>query len=149
MQLNFLFSFFIRPIELVFEFIFSSVYKLTGNVGLYVMSIGIIMNILILPIYIRADKLSLQINEKKKKIQPFVSMINKSFKGDERFMMLQALYREKNYNPASTIISSISILFEIPFFIAGFYLLSNLRIVQGVPFLFIIALAFAFVSRAC
>lgn len=137
MQLNFLFSFFIRPIELVFEFIFSSVYKLTGNVGLSVMSIGIIMNILILPIYMRADKLTLQINEKKKKIQPFVSMINKSFKGDERFMMLQALYREKNYNPASTIISSISILLEIPFFIAGFHLLSGLKIVQGVPFLFI------------
>lgn len=92
MQLNFLFSFFIRPIELVFEFIFSTVYKLSGNVGLSVMSIGLIMNLLILPIYMRADKLSLQVNEKRKKIEPFVAIINKSFKGDERFMMLQALY---------------------------------------------------------
>ncbi len=137
MQLNFLFSFFIRPIELVFEFIFSTVYKLSGNVGLSVMSIGLIMNLLILPIYMRADKLSLQVNEKRKKIEPFVAMINKSFKGDERFMMLQALYREKKYTPASSIISSIPILLEVPFFIAGFHLLSGLRIVQGVPFLFI------------
>lgn len=137
MRLNFLFAFFIRPIELIFEFIFSSVYKLTGNVGLSVISIGIIMNILILPIYMRADKLSLQLNGKKNKIKPYVTMINKAFKGDERFMMLQALYREKHYNPASSILSSISILFEIPFFIAGFHLLSGLKIVQGVPFLFI------------
>ena len=46
MPFNFLFSFFIRPIELVFEFIFSTVFKLTGNVGVSVISIGIIMNIL-------------------------------------------------------------------------------------------------------
>lgn len=137
MPFNLLFSFFIRPIELVFEFIFSSVYKMTGNIGLSIISIGLIMNILILPIYMRADNLSLQVNEKKNKLKPFIARINKAFKGDERFMMLQALYKENHFTPASSIISSIPILLEVPFFIAGFHLLSGLKIVQGVPFLFI------------
>ena len=137
MPFNYLFSFFIRPIELIFEFIFSSVYKLTGNVGVSVISIGIIMNILILPIYMRADSISLKLNAKKKEISPYVSLIKRTFKGDERFMMLQSLYRIEHYSPASNIIGSISILLEIPFFIAGFHLLSGLKIVQGVSFLFI------------
>ena len=137
MPFNLLFSFFIRPIELVFEFIFSTVYKITGNVGFSIISIGLIMNILILPIYMRADTLSLQINEKKNRLKPYIARINKAFKGDERFMMQQALYKENHFTPASSIISSIPILLEVPFFIAGFHLLSGLRIVQGVPFLFI------------
>jgi len=58
MQFNYLYSFFIRPIELILEFIFSSVYKLTGNIGVSIIFVGLIMNILILPIYMRADKIT-------------------------------------------------------------------------------------------
>lgn len=137
MSINLLFSFFIRPIELVLEFIFSSVYKISGNVGLSVVFVGIIMNILILPIYIRADKISFDFNEKRKRMEPWIALINKAFKGDERFMMTQALYRENNYSSLSVLSGSLSILFEVPFFIAGFHLLSGLRIVEGVSFLFI------------
>lgn len=137
MHLNYLFSFFIRPIELILEFIFASVYKMTGNIGVSVIFVGLIMNTLILPIYKRADKLADQESLKKKQMKPFVTKINKAFKGDERFMMLQAFYRENNYSSLSVLSSYLSILFEIPFFIAGFHLLSGLNIVKGVPFLFI------------
>ena len=134
MPFNFLFSFFIRPIELVFEFIFSTVFKLTGNVGVSVISIGIIMNILILPIYVRADKLSLKQNDKKKAIQPYIKKISKAFKGDERFMMLQAYYRENHYHPLYSLRSSLSILIEIPFFIAAYHYLSHCEVLKNVSF---------------
>ena len=137
MLLSYIFSFIIRPIELIFEFIFSSAYKLTGNPGVSVIFVGIIMNILILPIYVKADKISKDQADKEKKMKPFIAMINKAFKGDERFMMLQAFYRQKEYNPLSILLSSLSLLLEIPFFIAGFHLLSGLNIVKGIPFLFV------------
>lgn len=137
MHFNFLFSFFIRPIELILEFIFSSVYKMTGNIGVSVIFVGIIMNILILPIYMRADKITKNNSIKKAHMKPMIARVNNAFKGDERFMMLQALYRENHYNPLSVLLDSLPILFEVPFFIAGFHLLSGLRIVEGVPFLFI------------
>lgn len=137
MHFNFLFSFFIRPIELILEFIFSSVYKMTDNVGVSVIFVGIIMNTLILPIYMMADKITKNQSLKKARMKPLIERVNKAFKGDERFMMLQALYRENHYNPLSVLLDSLPILFEVPFFIAGFHLLSGLKIVQGVPFLFI------------
>ena len=137
MQFNYLYSFFIRPIELILEFIFSSVYKLTGNIGVSIIFVGLIMNILILPIYMRADKITKDNSLKKIRIKKWISKINAAFKGDERFMILQALYRENHYSPLSILLDSLPILFEVPFFIAGFHLLSNLKIVQGVSFLFI------------
>ena len=54
MFFHFLFSLIIKPIELVLEFIFSFAYKMTGNLGISVIFVGILMNILILPIYIKA-----------------------------------------------------------------------------------------------
>ncbi|MBO4636836.1 MAG: YidC/Oxa1 family membrane protein insertase [Clostridiales bacterium] len=137
MFFHFLFSLIIKPIELVLEFIFSFAYKMTGNLGISVIFVGILMNILILPIYIKADKISKMQTEKEKSMKPYKDRINKAFKGDERFMMLQAYYRENSYSPLSILLSSLSLLLEIPFFIAGFHLLSGLKIVSGVPFLFI------------
>ena len=137
MQFNFLFSFFIRPIELILEFIFSSVYKMTDNVGVSVIFVGILMNILILPLYMRADVVQKKEKELEASLKKGIDHIKKTFKGDERLLMLNTYYNQNNYSPIYVLKGSISLLLQIPFFMAGFHLLSNLKITDGVSFLMI------------
>ena len=68
------------------------------------------------------------------KLSPWVKHIKSAFKGDERFMILQTFYRQNNYKPTDALKGSISLLLEIPFFIAAYQFLSHLQIIKGVSF---------------
>ena len=65
---------------------------------------------------------------------PFADHIRKVFKGDERFMMLQTYYRQNHYKPYYALSGSVSLLLEIPFFIAAFRFLSELDLFIGASF---------------
>ena len=54
---SYLFTFFIEPLKLLFEVVFFYAYKFTGNVGVSIVIISLVINILVLPLYKRADKL--------------------------------------------------------------------------------------------
>ena len=49
-------------------------------------------------------------------------------------MMLNAYYRENNYSPLYALNGSISLLLEIPFFIAAYHFLSHLEVLRGASF---------------
>lgn len=60
-----------------------------------------------------------------------------AFTGDERFMMLSEYYRQNNYHPLYVLRSSLSILIEVPFFIAAYHFLSHCDALSGKSFLFL------------
>ena len=59
--------------------------------------------------------------------------IKKTFSGDERMMILQAYYRQNNYKPTDALKGSVSLLLQIPFFMAAYNFLSSLADLQGTP----------------
>ena len=85
---DYLFSLFIEPLKLLFEVIFFYAYKFSGNVGLSIVVISLVINILVLPLYNRADKLEKEQREKKKSMKPWVDRIKASFRGDEKLPRL-------------------------------------------------------------
>ena len=51
-----LYSFFLMPIQLIFELIYSLAYRSMGNdPGLAIIALSLAMNLLVLPLYRRAD----------------------------------------------------------------------------------------------
>ena len=58
--------------------------------------------------------------------------IKKSFTGDERVFMLQIYYRDMKYSPLNTLKSSISLILQIPFFMAAYYFLTELQMLHGI-----------------
>lgn len=113
----------LAPLELIFEVIFSFAFKLTNSEGLSIIILSIVVSTLVLPLYNRAEKIEAEQRAKEKELSQWVEHIKKHFKGDERYMMLDAYYRENNYNPIYQLKSSISILLQIPFFMAAYDLL--------------------------
>ncbi|MBQ6342216.1 MAG: membrane protein insertase YidC [Anaerolineaceae bacterium] len=131
---NAFFKLLIGPLELLFETVFALAYRYIGDPGLAIICMSLIVNLLVLPLYRRADKMQADERKIEDKLQWGIDHIKKTFHGDERFMMLQAFYRENNYKPIYALRGSLALLLEIPFFIAAYKFLSELRILRGSSF---------------
>ena len=131
-----LYQLFLSPLTLIFEAVYSTAFELLRSSGAAIFPLSLVVNLLLLPFYNRADAIQAEERDREKRMAPFVEHIKKTFKGDERFMMLQTFYRENNYKPIYAIRSSIALVLEVPFFIAAYNFLSKLPDLQGAKFLF-------------
>ncbi|MBR1938658.1 MAG: membrane protein insertase YidC [Spirochaetales bacterium] len=131
-----LYNLIIAPIEMIVDWVFIFFYKnfMMGAIGA-VVGVSFVINFLALPIYNIADGLQAAESKKQKSMEKWVRHIKKSFKGDEQFMMLSEYYRQNDYHPLYVLRSSLSILIEIPFFIAAFHYLSHNSLLSGSGFL--------------
>ena len=135
--LDCLFYLFVQPLKLLFEVVFMFANKITDNAGLSIIILSLAFNFLVLPLYKRADELQAEERDIQAKMAYRIKRTKQTFKGDERFLMLQEYYRINNYKPIYALKSSASLLLQIPFFIAAYNLLSGMKLLQGTPFLFI------------
>ncbi|MCH5343370.1 MAG: YidC/Oxa1 family membrane protein insertase [Acetatifactor sp.] len=122
----------IGPLKLVFEIIFESAYRIVGHPGLAIIFLSLTMNILVLPLYRRADAMQEEARDREAKLHDGVAHIKSVFSGDERMMILRTYYRQNDYKHTDTLNGSVSLLLEIPFFFAAYQFLSKLEIMQGV-----------------
>lgn len=131
---NILFNLLIYPIVYILELIFSLVYQMIGSAGYSVIAVSIIVSIMVLPMYIRSDAMQEKERDEQNRLSHWVKHIRRTFKGDERFMILQEYYRQNHYHPLYVLRGSLSMLLEVPFFIAAYYFLSHLALLQGTSF---------------
>lgn len=122
----------IGPLKLVFETIFSIANRVMGHPGIAIIALSLIMNILVLPLYRQADAMQEKARDTDAKLRDGVAHIKKAFSGDERMMILQTYYRQNHYRPTDALSGSISLLLEIPFFMAAYQFLAHAEILNGV-----------------
>lgn len=123
-----------RPLQLVFEMIYMMANRVIENPGLSIIVLSLVMNFLVLPLYKRADAMQEEERDMEIKLRDGVTHIKKTFKGDERMMMLQTYYRQNDYKPTYVLKGAVSLFLEIPFFIAAYRFLSELQLLEGVSF---------------
>jgi len=119
------------PLQIIFEVIYYMAFRLIGNPGISVIALSLIVNLLVLPLYNRADAIQEAERDIELKLSKGVEHIKKTFKGDEQLMILQTYYRQNGYSPLDSIKGSISLFLEIPFFVAAYQFLSHLEILNG------------------
>ena len=78
----------IGPLKLVFETIFSIANRIMGHPGLAIIALSLVMNILVLPLYRRADAMQEESRDTEARLHKGVAHIKKAFSGDERMMIL-------------------------------------------------------------
>ena len=122
----------IGPIETIVEWAFLFITDKISFIGILgaIAGVSIVINFLVLPLYNVADAIKDKERLLQRKLQKQSERIKKAFKGDERFMMMQTMYRQNHYHPFYSLRSSLSILIEIPFFIAAYHYLSHNDILQ-------------------
>ena len=129
-----LYTFIFSPLGLMFEVIYYFFFHFLANPGLAIIALSLVVNLLVLPLYNRADMMQEAERDMEAKLSRGVSHIKKTFKGDEQLMMLREYYRQNHYSPTDIIKGSVSLFLEIPFFVAAYQFLSHLEILHGVSF---------------
>jgi len=123
------------PLQLIFEEIYYIIgYKLTRDPGMAIVALSLTVNLLVLPLYNRADAMQEKQRLIEEKLRRGVEHIKRTFKGDEQLMMLQTYYRQNGYSPLDALKGSVSLFLEIPFFVAAYQFLSHLSLLQGATF---------------
>ena len=125
-MMNLLYQIIIQPVYMLLEFLYKFFFDATNYNQVHtIILISFMISVFCLPLYLRADTISEEEAQIKKKLQPRVDSIKKNFKGDERQFILQTYYRQNHYHPAMALRSSFSLLLQIPFFIAAYYFFSG------------------------
>ncbi|MDR2551680.1 MAG: YidC/Oxa1 family membrane protein insertase [Treponema sp.] len=131
---NILYTIIIFPLEQIMETAYVFFYRVFDNPVMAVLGISFAVGVFTLPLYLMAEKLKEAERDIQQKMEPVVKNIKAVFSGDERFMRLATYYRENNYHPVYALRNSISLIIQIPFFIAAYHFLSNLSALDGVSF---------------
>lgn len=139
--MDFLYQIVIYPVQLFIEIIYITLYQIlehvAGKSGYAIIGVSLAVSFLTLPLYIKAEKLQdIQrdiLNKMKKKLES----IKKNFKGDKKYMLISAYYKENSYHPLMALRSSLSLFIMIPFFMAAYIFLSEPRLLSGESFLFL------------
>ena len=135
--MNILYLIFIYPIELLIEMVFQLFYWRWENCGISLAAVSLAVSFLSLPLYIIAERWQHKERDIQKAFKPEVDEIKAVFKGDERYMILSTFYRQNHYHPVMALRSSISLMIQVPFFIAAYVYLSNLEMLKGQSLWFI------------
>ncbi|MDR3192728.1 MAG: YidC/Oxa1 family membrane protein insertase [Treponema sp.] len=136
-MMNILYQLVVFPPALLIEMAFLFVYRVFDNTGVAILGVSGALCVLTLPLYLAAEKHEEAERNLQKRLKPKLDKIKAVFRGDERYMVLSAYYRQNHYHPVYAMRSSLSLLIQVPFFIAAYSFLSRLEILRGESFLFI------------
>jgi YidC/Oxa1 family membrane protein insertase len=132
-----LYIIFIYPLEQIIELSYILVFRIFHNPALSVLGVSFAVSILTLPLYFMAERHQNSERDIQKRLKPEVDSIKAVFSGNERFMRLATYYRQNGYHPVYSLRSSISLIIQIPFFIAAYHFISHLDYLKGASFFFI------------
>ena len=124
----------IGPLELLLDVIYTFAYEFTRTPGMAIVVLSLTVNLLILPLYLRADRIQEEDKDQQARMKPGIDRIKKAFKGDEQYMILQTYYRQNHYKPYYALKSLLPLLLQVPFFMAAYNYLSNLNLLYTATF---------------
>lgn len=127
----------IYPLYQIIEFCYTLSDGIVKNPGLAIAGVSLAVSFLCLPLYVIAERWQETERQTQAKLKPGIDRIKSTFKGDEQYMILSTFYRQNHYHPMMALRSSISLLIQIPFFIAAYQFLSKLEALNGRSFFFI------------
>lgn len=120
-MLDILYQIIIQPIYLLLELLFKFLFDASNyHIIPTIIMMSFFVSVLCLPLYLRAEAISDEEAQVKKKLENKVNIIKKNFRGDERQLLLQTYYKQNRYHPIMALRSSFSLLLQIPFFIAAY-----------------------------
>lgn len=134
-MLDFVYTLLIAPLEFWMNKALLWGFDQTHAWGWAIVVMSLVVNIAILPIYIKAESWQEQERAIRKGFEAKESMIKKAFKGQERFAMITTMHRQAGYSPLLSMRSSIGFFLQIPFFFAAYHFLSHFEPLQGISFM--------------
>ncbi|GHU64637.1 membrane protein [Spirochaetia bacterium] len=135
-MVDFFYTLLIFPLIQLLELVYLFVYRVFDP-GIAIIGVSAAVSVLTLPVYLFAEKHQEAERNTQKRLKLTIDMIKQVFKGDEQYMILSTYYRQNHYHPIYAMRNTISLLIQIPFFIAAYAYLSHLEVLRETSFFFI------------
>ncbi len=132
-----IFEAFIFPIAKLIECAYLAFYEIFSSQGISIIGLSAVVSLATLPLYVVAESWQEKERDIQSKMEHGIQRIKKTFKGDERYMLLSTFYKQHKYHPIMALRSSFGLLIQIPFFLAAYSFLSNLEAIKGARFFLI------------
>ena len=129
-----MYNLFFQPLIDILKFIYLFIVKLTGNYGVSLILLSVIVNIILRPISNWAAK----VQNRERKIQgilsPQIAEIKNNYHGAEQHFELNELYKAYGYNPIYAVRSGLDLFIQLPLLTAAYIMLSSLKVLDGHSF---------------
>jgi YidC/Oxa1 family membrane protein insertase len=132
-----LYTIIVFPLEAVIELAYLFVRRIFRDPALALIGVSVAVSVLTLPLYFMAEGYQRAERAAQKKLKPKADKIRAVFRGDERYFMLTAWYRQNRYHPVYALRGSLGLLIQVPFFIAAYGFIADLDELKNVSFLFV------------
>ena len=127
----------LSPFIYFIEQVYALAYGLTNNHGLSIVLLSFAVSLILLPVFILIEKAKKRDDAKKQRMKPLADEIKRCYRGQERYYYLKTLNRQHGYSPLKALLPLLSLLLQIPFFIAAYQFLEGYAPLAGQSFLFI------------
>ncbi len=127
----------LSPFIFFIEQVFLFGYEFSDDYGFAIVFLSFVVSLLLLPVFILIEKAKKKDDAVKAKMKPLIDEIKRCYKGQERFYYIKTINRQHNYSSVRALIPVLSLLLQIPFFIAAYQFLDGYEPLNGVSFLFI------------
>ena len=122
-----LYNILIYPVEFIIEIIFYYFKVIAkSNYATSVFITSIIINILSLPLYNKAEEWQKKEKDIQNKMKPMIDNIKSVYKGDIRYLLIRACQRINGYKTIYAFRGTLGLLIQIPFFLAGYNFFNSL-----------------------
>jgi YidC/Oxa1 family membrane protein insertase len=132
-----LFNYIIAPFEFIVREIYLFSYSITENYGISVILLSLGISLLLLPVFILIERSKKRDDAVKRRMKPLVDEIKRCYKGQERYYYIRTLHRQHGYSAFRSLVPVLTLLLQIPFFIAAYQFLEHFEPLSGQSFLFI------------
>lgn len=124
----------VQPLVTIFQYLYLAVVKLTGNLGVSLILLSVVVNVILRPFLAWTSR----IQDKERRLQeilaPQIAELKAQFHGAEQHARISELYHRYAYNPIYAIRSGMNLFIQLPLLTAAYIMLSSLDIMKGQSF---------------
>lgn len=131
----------VSPFSKFIEVVYTNILYFINSQGVALIILSLIVNILLLPFYLFAEKIEKKEKLVQKHMKPKIDEFKSVYKGYELYLYTNNVYRLNNYHPVYALRGLVSLLIQVPFFMGAYDFLSNYQPFNGSSFLFLTNLA--------
>ena len=127
----------LRALSQGLRWLMDGLYALTGNVGLAILLLSVVVKLLMSPLTALAERWQADVNRTHARLEPLLAEAKANFRGEAQHERVLAAYKSLGVSPLYTMKSLAGYLIQIPIFIAAFTMLGENFALAETPWLWV------------
>ena len=107
------------------DYLLSLTYSLTSNYGISIILLSLVVNILLIPLFWISEKIQGKERSRQDAMQNDLVAITSIKNKNEKYFYTLEIYKRHNYKTYYSLVSTLGLLVQVPFFLAAYWLLED------------------------